>query len=79
MQMASQLAIGSELLESLGQVAAAGATLVLVLMLVALGGYAYKQLRGDGVTWPEDMENPPEQHEDDGLQKGKDDDEWDYY
>jgi hypothetical protein len=48
-------------------------TVVLVLMLVALGGFAYKSLTG-GVEWPEDREEDP-----DALSRGDDDDEWDYY
>ncbi len=48
-------------------------TVVLVLMLVALGGFAYKSLTG-GVEWPDDREE-----DDDALQRGGDDDEWDYY
>lgn len=48
-------------------------TLVLVLMLVALGSIAYKHLTG-GIEWPEDR---PE--DDDGVREGGQDDEWDYY
>lgn len=48
-------------------------TVVLVLMLVALGGFAYKSLTG-GVEWPEDREE-----DDDALRRGESDDEWDYY
>lgn len=48
-------------------------TLVLALMLVALAGVAYRSLTG-GIEWPEDA---PE--DDDSLQKGGQDDEWDYY
>jgi hypothetical protein len=57
-----------------GVVGLAGAV-VLGLMLVALGAYAYKSVRGDGVEWPEDEETG----EGDGLTRGDDDDEWDYY
>ena len=49
--------------EFVGQAAAIAGTLVLALMLVAMGAYAYKQLRGGGVEWPDD----------------ETDDEWDYY
>lgn len=49
-------------------------TLILLLMLVALGGYAYKALSGDGIEWPEDIEE-----DDDSLRRGDTDDEWDYY
>lgn len=55
-----------------GLVAIAG-TLVLVLMLVAMGGYLYKSLTG-GVEWPEDREE-----DDDAVRRGDEDEEWDYY
>ena len=48
-------------------------TLVLVLILVALAGIAYKTMTG-GIEWPEDT---PE--DDDSLTRGDQDDEWDYY
>ena len=48
-------------------------TVVLVLMLVALGGFASKSLTG-GVEWPEDKEQDP-----DALRRGDDEDEWEYY
>lgn len=47
--------------------------LVLVLMLVAFGGIAYKHLNG-GIEWPEDREEG-----DDSLRRGDPDDEWEYY
>ena len=64
------------LLGSLAQAATVMATLLLVMMLVALGYYAYKQTRGGGVEWPEDKENASAT---DGVSKGDSDDEWDYY
>ncbi|MEF8851924.1 MAG: hypothetical protein V5A44_00415 [Haloarculaceae archaeon] len=70
------LQAGGGLLESVGQVAAVVASLLIVLMVVALVGYAYKSLRGDGIEWPEDRE--PEEAND-GVNQGGDDDEWDYY
>lgn len=66
------------LLGSLAQAAVVMATLLLLMMLVALGVYAYKHLRGDGVEWPEDKESPPDSVAD-GVSKGDSDDEWDYY
>lgn len=48
-------------------------TVVLLLMLVALGGFAYKSLTG-GVEWPEDREE-----DDESLRRGGDDEDWDYY
>lgn len=61
-------------LEMAGQAATIAAMGLLVLMFVAMGGYAYKQLRGGGVEWPEESAD-----EGDGLSSGGDDDEWDYY
>jgi hypothetical protein len=72
------LALGSGPLDSLAQVAVLGGTLLLLLMIVALGTYAYKHFQGDGITWPEDMEDDPRET-DDGLKQGNDDDEWKYY
>ena len=48
-------------------------TVVLLLMVVALGGFAYKSLTG-GVEWPDDREEDP-----DALKRGDDEDEWEYY
>lgn len=62
--------------DSFGGLVAIGAMIVLGLMLAALGSYGYKQLRGDGIEWPDD---PDESGEENGLQHGDDDDEWDYY
>lgn len=49
-------------------------TLVLVLILVAAGGIAYKALAGDGIEWPEDVEEDDEE-----VRRGGPDDEWKYY
>lgn len=68
------LQLGDGLLESVAQVAVIAGMLLLLAMIVALGGYAYKSLRGDGIEWPEDVEE-----EDDDLSEGSADDEWDYY
>lgn len=48
-------------------------TLVLVLMLVAIAGFAYKSMTG-GIEWPEDKEQ-----EDDVVRRGDTDDDWKYY
>ena len=61
-------------MESFAPLVGIGASLVLVLMMVALGTYAYKQVRGDGVEWPDEVEQ-----EDDEVRRGDPDDEWDYY
>lgn len=52
---------------------AIGGTVVLLLILVALGGVVYRSLTG-GIEWPEDREDDP-----DSLSRGDEDDEWDYY
>lgn len=49
-------------------------TLILVLMLIAIGGYAYKSLVGGGIEWPEDIEEDVDE-----VRRGDADDEWDYY
>jgi hypothetical protein len=74
--MLLQLQVGSGLLESISQAAAIAGTLVLLLLLVGLGGFAYKSLRGDGVRWPDEMD---EAGETDGVSRGGDDDEWEFY
>jgi hypothetical protein len=66
---------GGGLLGAAGGAVALAASLILVMMVVALGAFAYKSLRGDGIEWPEDRESDDE----DGLNRGNDDDEWDYY
>jgi len=66
---------GGGLLGAAGGAVALAASLILVMMIVALGAFAYKSLRGDGIEWPEDRE--PD--EEDGVSRGNDDDEWDYY
>lgn len=53
-------------------IAVAG-TLVLVLMLAAIAGIAYKSMTG-GIEWPEDKEQ-----DDDAVHRGGDDDDWKYY
>lgn len=49
-------------------------TFILLLIIVAIAGFAYKTFVGGGVEWPEDVED-----EDDGVRQGDPDDEWDYY
>jgi hypothetical protein len=53
------------------------AALVLVLMLVALGGFVYESVTGDGIRWPDEAsdETPDEEN----VERGRADDEWDYY
>jgi hypothetical protein len=66
---------GGGLLGAAGGAVALAASLILVLMIVALGAFAYKSLRGDGIEWPDDQDPDGE----DGVSSGSDDDEWDYY
>jgi hypothetical protein len=68
------LQISGGLLESVGQLAVLAGTLVLVLALVALGSFAYKSLRGDGIEWPDQQDT-----DDDSVERSEDDDEWKYY
>lgn len=69
-------AVGAVFGRSLGEIAALGGTIVLILMVVAMLGIAYKSFTGDGIEWPDDVENEPG---DDGVSRGDDEDEWDYY
>lgn len=72
---AVQVPLASGLAESFTQVVPVVASLLVVLMLVALGTFIYKQVRGGGVEWPDDDSEPAE----DELRRGGDDDEWKYY
>ncbi|KAA9395897.1 hypothetical protein Har1130_15470 [Haloarcula sp. CBA1130] len=70
--------LGSGLLESVGQIAAAAGTVVLLLILVGLGAFAYKSLVGDGIRWPDERdETDPD--DDDGVVQGSREDDWKYY
>jgi hypothetical protein len=64
---------GGGLLEYAAQAAGIAGAVVLALILVGMGSYAYKQLRGGGVEWPD------EETDDDSVSRGDTDDEWDYY
>ncbi len=46
---------------------------VLLLLIAALVGFAYKSMTG-GVDWPDE-----EPEDDETLKRGDSDDEWDYY
>lgn len=59
------------LAESFSQVVVGAGAVVLLLMLVALGSFAYKSLNG-GIEWPD------EQGEDEEVSRTGDDDEWKY-
>ena len=66
---------GGGILGSAAGAAVVAGTLVLGLALVALGAAAYKHFLGDGIEWPDDVEEA-----DDGdVQQGSSDDEWKYY
>lgn len=70
------LQVGDGFLETVVQAAVVAGSLVFVLGLVALGAFAYRSLRGDGIRWPDETEEPdPEE----GARPGDADDEWDYY
>lgn len=77
MRISLQLQAGSGLPESAGQLVGVAASVILLLMLVALGGFAYKSLRGDGIRWPDDED--VDEGEDGSVSRATDDDEWDYY
>lgn len=67
-----QFPVGSGLLEAAAKLVPVVGTVVLIAMLVALGGFAYKSLRGDGIRWPDDEET------DSTMVSRSDDDEWKY-
>ncbi|WP_276273237.1 hypothetical protein [Haloarcula litorea] len=73
MHVSYPLQIGG-LTEAFSQVVVGAGAVVLLLMLVALGSFAYKSLRG-GVEWPD--EEPED--DGDGVRRGGDDDEWEFY
>jgi len=64
--------LGDGIVQTVAQLAVVGGTLVLVLLLIAGGAFAYRQLRGEGVEWPEETD-------DETVSRGDEDDEWDYY
>jgi hypothetical protein len=60
------------LTESFSQVVVGAGAVVLLLMLVALGSFAYKSLNG-GIEWPDEQDD-----DEDGVSRGGDDEEWKY-
>jgi hypothetical protein len=70
--------LGSGLLESVGQIAAVAGTVVLLLILVGLGAFAYKSLVGDGIRWPDERDET-DRDDDDGVVQGSREDDWKYY
>ena len=69
--------VGTGLVESVAQAAVLAGTLVLALGLVALGAFAYRSIRGDGIRWPD--ETAEADTDEKGARRGDSDDEWDYY
>lgn len=72
-----ELSFGSGLVETAAQLAVIAGTVVLLLLLVALGTFAYKSLRGDGITWPDEMD--AEDDDGDTTVRQASDDDWKYY
>lgn len=52
-------------------------SVVLLLMLVALGAFAYRSLVGGGIEWPDDRDGADADDDVDGVTRS-DDDEWKY-
>ncbi|GAB7010259.1 hypothetical protein [Halorubrum trueperi] len=71
MQTHTLLQVGG-LAESFSQVVVVAGAVVLLLMLAALSGFAYKSLRG-GIEWPDEQS---EDDDDDGVSRASDDEEW---
>lgn len=77
MYVLTQFPGGSGFFESAAQLVGVAASVILILMLVALGGFAYKSLAGDGIRWPDEDK---EQDGEGAVRKSSgDDDEWKYY
>ena len=72
MQAIHSLQVGG-LTESFAQVVVGAGAIVLLLMFVALGAFAYRSLNG-GVEWPDDQPDDDE----DGVSRSGDDEEWKY-
>lgn len=64
------------IMDTVGGLVSVAGSVILLLMLVGLGGFAYKSLRGDGIRWPDEN---AEEESDNEVQRGDDDDEWEYY
>ena len=63
------------LTEAFSQVVVGAGAVVLLLILVGLGGFAYKSLTG-GVEWPDERED---EEDGEGVSRGGSDDEWEFY
>ncbi|QCC49130.1 hypothetical protein [Halobellus limi] len=67
--------------ESLGDLVTIAGSLFLLVMLVALGGFLYQSLSGDGIRWPDEIDEDDEDAEGVTRRPPSDDDEddWKYY
>jgi hypothetical protein len=68
--------------ESLGDLVTIAGSLFLLVMLVALGGFLYQSLSGDGIRWPDEIDEDDEDAE--GVTRrppsdDDDEDDWKYY
>ena len=61
------------LTEAFSQVVVGAGAVVLLLMMVALGSFAYKSYKG-GVEWPDEQS----EDEESGVSRAGDDEEWKY-
>ncbi|MFC7046132.1 hypothetical protein ACFQH6_12555 [Halobacteriaceae archaeon GCM10025711] len=68
--------VESGLLESVANLVALAGMVVLVLIIVAMGGIAYRSMTGDGIQWPGDADEAADEDE---VSRGRQDDEWKYY
>lgn len=76
MDLVLGLGAGAGLPGSVTDVVALAGAVVLVLMILALAGVAYKGLAGDGIEWPDDREAGDGGDE---VHRGDSEDEWKYY
>jgi hypothetical protein len=67
-----QAGIGSGLVENAAQLVSVASALVLLGLLAAFGAFVYKSVRGDGIRWPDDVDEDDET----GVRRTGDDDEW---
>lgn len=69
-----QAGVDAGLAGTAAQLAPLAGSIVLLLMLIGLGGVAYKHFRGDGIRWPDEQDD----EDDAGVSRTGDDTEWKY-
>lgn len=67
----AQLPVDSGLVEAAAQLVGIAGAVVLLLLLVAFGAFAYRSLRGE-MRWPDESDD------EDAVSRSEDDDDWKY-